>query len=92
MQEQVVKALVAKGFTKDQAETAYDTYNETLKTELTTGDGYARVAGIGSYKRVLRKGREYSNPQNRAQKIVKGDRYDVKFNSDKSLEAAMPTP
>ena len=41
---------------------------------------------------VLRKGREYSNPQNRTQKIVKGDRYDVKFNSDKSLEAAMPTP
>ncbi len=92
MQDLFIKELTQQGFTEAQAKTAYDVFGKILKHEMTEGDGYARIAGVGSFKRVLRKGRAYSNPQDRTQKIVKPDRYDVRFNSDKSLEAAMPTP
>lgn len=92
MQAAFVKKMIEQGFTRDQAETAYETFRETLIAEVTTGDGYARIKGLGSFKRVLKKERTFQNPKDRSQTIVKPAHYDVKFNSDEALEQAMPKP
>lgn len=92
MKEQYVRDLQEAGFTEAEATVAYDTFITRIKTEVSTGDGYARITGIGSFTRKLVPQRQYSNPRNREDVIVKPAHYSVAFSLSKTFKASMPTP
>lgn len=92
MKEQYLEDMKLAGFTEAEATVAYDTFITRIKTEVSTGDGYARITGIGSFTRKLVPQRQYSNPQKREDVVVKPAHYSVAFSLSKTFKAAMPTP
>lgn len=92
MKKRYIEYMQMSGFTEAEAKVAYNTLIGCIQSELANGDGYARITGVGSFKRKLVPQRQYSNPQKREDVIVKPAHYSVAFSLSKTFKASMPTP